>query len=50
MNEEITKDPYDNNERRNEITKDPYDNNEWRNYQKSLMIIMNDEITKEPLW
>ena len=32
-----------------EITKDHYDNNVRRNYKKTLMIIMNDEITKDPL-
>ena len=34
MNEEITKDPYDNNE--GKITKEPYDNNELRNYKRPL--------------
>ena len=29
-----------------EITEDPYDNNERRNYKRHFMIIMNEEIIK----
>ena len=36
MYEEITKDPYDNNERRNLQNNEPYDNNERRNYKRPL--------------